>query len=195
MLPPHSQENCVLVPSVNQSLAKQGLIIDQVVWERRELGKPAARLQFFPQHCNCKHSNMIFQKPMGVRLGYVTMQPICEPASGVERVMSHQPPTQVDMWDGLTGPEMVATPESSQMIGREPNLAVHRPSMRSPGPVSSHSRVQQVEAGLHNCTSSESSSKLDGESSLEHSGLDTPTHYQQAGIPQCLPELGSYVWG
>ena len=29
----------VLVPSVNQGLAKQGLIIDQVVWERRELGK------------------------------------------------------------------------------------------------------------------------------------------------------------
>ena len=43
-LPPQKFEECVLVPSVNQSLAKQGLIIDRIVWERRELGRPAATL-------------------------------------------------------------------------------------------------------------------------------------------------------
>ena len=33
LLSPPGQKECVLVPSVNQGLAKQGLIIDQVVWE------------------------------------------------------------------------------------------------------------------------------------------------------------------
>ena len=50
LLSPPKQKEYVLVPSVNQVEVKQGLVIDRVVWERRELGKPAARLQFFPQH-------------------------------------------------------------------------------------------------------------------------------------------------
>ena len=55
LLPPRKSNECLLVPSVNQNLARQGLIIDRVVWERREFGRPAARLRFFPQHKQCKH--------------------------------------------------------------------------------------------------------------------------------------------
>ena len=79
LLPPHKSNECLLVPSVNQNLARQGLIIDRVVWERREFGRPAARLRFFPQHKQCKHSYSMFQKPAGVRLGYVVMQPVITP--------------------------------------------------------------------------------------------------------------------
>ena len=61
LLPPRKSEECLLVPSVNQNLAKQGLIIDHVVWERREFGRPAARLRFFPQHKQYKHSNTFFR--------------------------------------------------------------------------------------------------------------------------------------
>ena len=79
LLPPRKSNECLLVPSVNQNLARQGLIIDRVVWERREFGRPAARLRFFPQHKQCKHSYSFFQKPAGVRLGYVVMQPVITP--------------------------------------------------------------------------------------------------------------------
>ena len=37
--------NCIFLPSVNQSLPKKGLIVDQVVRERKEFGKLAARLE------------------------------------------------------------------------------------------------------------------------------------------------------
>ena len=79
LLPPRKSNECLLVPSVNQNLARQGLIIDRVVWERREFGRPAARLRFFPQHKQCKHSYTSFQKPAGVQLGYVVMQPVITP--------------------------------------------------------------------------------------------------------------------
>ena len=84
LLPPQGLKECVLVPSVNQSLAKQGLIIDRVVWERRELGRPAARLRFFSPHKSCQHSHVQFQKSAGVRLGYVVMQLVIKPAKRVE---------------------------------------------------------------------------------------------------------------
>ena len=83
LLPPHKARACLLVPSVNQNLAKQGLIINRVVWERREFGRPVARLQFFPQHKQCKHSNTFFQKPAGVHLGYMVMKSVIEPTREV----------------------------------------------------------------------------------------------------------------
>ena len=91
-LPPPSPklgENCMHLTCVNQSMAKIGLIVDQVVWERKEFGKPAARLKFYPQNCTCKHSNMHFQKPAKTRLGYVILIPVCPPPP----LASHSPVT------------------------------------------------------------------------------------------------------
>ena len=41
-------DQTVLVPSVNQSLAKKGLTIDRIVAYRQECDGPAARLNFYP---------------------------------------------------------------------------------------------------------------------------------------------------
>ena len=43
-------DQAVLVPSVNQSLAKKGLTIDRIVAYRQECNGPAARLNFQPPH-------------------------------------------------------------------------------------------------------------------------------------------------
>ena len=59
-LPTHNMDQCILVPSVNQSLARKGLSIDQIVLNRQECNGPAARLNFQPQHRVCKHLNKRF---------------------------------------------------------------------------------------------------------------------------------------
>ena len=45
-LPTCNMDQCVLVPSVNQSLVKKGLTIDQIVLNRHEFNGPAARLNY-----------------------------------------------------------------------------------------------------------------------------------------------------
>ena len=119
LLPPQKTEECVLIPSVNQSLAKQGLMIDRVVWERRELGWPAARLRFFSPHKSCQHSHVQFQKPDGVHLGYVVMQPVIQPAEGVEGRDTDPPQPSVDGNSSPTGPE--SGPESSSQSNSNPD--------------------------------------------------------------------------
>ena len=66
---------CVLVPSVNQSLAKKGLAVDCIVLNHQEFNSLAARLNFQPQHRSCKHSNMHFQRSVDTRIWYVVLQP------------------------------------------------------------------------------------------------------------------------
>ena len=78
-LPMDNMDQCVLVPSVNQSLAKKGLEIDRIVLNRVECNGPAARLKFQPPHRSCKHLNMPFQQSAGTRLGYAVIQPVVEP--------------------------------------------------------------------------------------------------------------------
>ena len=78
-LPIQTLDQCVLVPSVNQSLAKKGLEIDRIVLNRQECNGPAARLKFQPQHRMCKHSNIPFQRSAGTRLGYAVIQPVLDP--------------------------------------------------------------------------------------------------------------------
>ena len=75
---PQPVENCVLVPPVMQSLAKKRGN-NRSSGEQKELGKPAARLVFFPQHRTCKHSNVFFQKSVGTRLGYFVIIPVFTP--------------------------------------------------------------------------------------------------------------------
>ena len=74
-------DQTVLVPSVNQSLAKKGLTIDRIVAYRQECDGPAARLVFYPPHRACKHINAVFQRSAGTRLGYATLQPVLPPPS------------------------------------------------------------------------------------------------------------------
>ena len=78
-LPTRDMDQCVLVPSVNQSLAKKGLPIDQIVLNRHEFNGPAARLNFQPQHCLCRHSYSLFQWSARTRLGYAVLQPVLNP--------------------------------------------------------------------------------------------------------------------
>ena len=80
-LPMEDMDQHVLVPSVNQSLAKKGLEIDRIVLHRVECDGPAARLKFQPPHRSCKHLNMPFQRPAGTRLGYAVIQPVVVPPS------------------------------------------------------------------------------------------------------------------
>ena len=72
-------DQTVLVPSVNQSLAKKGLTIDRIVAYRQECDGPAARLNFYPPHRACKHINVPFQRSAGTRLGYALIQPVLPP--------------------------------------------------------------------------------------------------------------------
>ena len=72
-------DQTVLVPSVNQSLAKKGLTIDRIVAYRQECDGPAARLVFYPPHRACKHINASFQRSAGTRLGYAVLQPVLSP--------------------------------------------------------------------------------------------------------------------
>ena len=72
-------DQSVLVPSVNQSLAKKGLTIDRIVAYRQECKGPAARLNFYPPHRACKHSFVSFQRSAGTRLGYALLQPVLQP--------------------------------------------------------------------------------------------------------------------
>ena len=67
-LPTRDMGQCVLVPSVNQSLAKKGLTIDQIVLYRQECNGPAARLNFQTPHRACKHSFTLFQWSAGTKL-------------------------------------------------------------------------------------------------------------------------------
>ena len=78
-LPTRDMGQCVLVPSVNQSLAKKGLTMDRIVVYRQECNGPAARLNFHPPHRACKHSFMSFQRSAGMRLGYAVMQLVLQP--------------------------------------------------------------------------------------------------------------------
>ena len=65
---------CVLSPSINLSLLRKGIQVDQAVMHRKECnGKPAAR--FFL--CNNSRQK-ILQKP-GTRAGYVHLSPIIIP--------------------------------------------------------------------------------------------------------------------
>ena len=85
-----------IVAQVNQSLAKKGVMIDWVVREQKEFGKPAARLMFFTLH-----SNAFFQKPVVTRLGYLTKFSIYTPQQ-----------TEADHGDDLQRP--TTTPQQLQ---------------------------------------------------------------------------------
>ena len=75
-LPTLPGEACVLVPSVNQSLLQKGITVDQVSLYRRECNGPAARFMLVPAHNSCGHSNPIFQKRPGTRIGYALLMPV-----------------------------------------------------------------------------------------------------------------------
>ena len=87
-LPIRKMGQCVLVPSINQSLAMKGLAIDRIAVYRQECNGPAARLNFQPPHRACKHSFALFQRSAGTRLGYAVMQPVLQPLL----------PSQVQEW-------------------------------------------------------------------------------------------------
>ena len=97
-LPTHNMDQCVLVPSVNQSLAKKGLSINRIVLNRQECNGPAAGLNFQPQHCVCKHLNIPFQRSAGTRLGYAVIQPVVAPPSPnrLADLHQHHHPTRSD---------------------------------------------------------------------------------------------------
>ena len=87
-------DQTVLVPSVNQSLAKKGLTIDRIVAYRQECNGPAARLNFYPPHRACKHSYVPFQRSAGTRLGYAILQLVLPPPCPVsEQQQPAQQPT------------------------------------------------------------------------------------------------------
>ena len=85
-------DQSVLVPSVNQSLAKKGLTIDRIVAYRQECKGPAARLNFCPPHRACKHSYVQFQRSAGTRLGYALLQPVLQPPPPPCRINEQQQP-------------------------------------------------------------------------------------------------------
>ena len=80
-LPTHNMDQCILVPSINQSLAKKGLFVNRIALNHQECNGPAARLNFQPQHRMCKHLNIPFQRSAGTRLGYAMIQPVVAPPS------------------------------------------------------------------------------------------------------------------
>ena len=87
-------DQSVLVPSVNQSLAKKGLTIDRIVAYRQECKDPAARLNFYPPHRACKHSYVPFQRSAGTRLGYALLQPVLPPPPPCQVSEQQQPARQ-----------------------------------------------------------------------------------------------------
>ena len=69
----------VLVLAVNQTLLQKGITVNQVSLYRRECNGPAARFMLLPSHNSCGHSNPIFQKPAGTRIGYAMLMPVNVP--------------------------------------------------------------------------------------------------------------------
>ena len=163
MLPPQKMEGCVLIPSVNQNLAKQGLMIDRVDWERRELGRPAARLRFFSPHKSCSHSHVIFQKPAGTRLGYVMMSPVIQPTLSVGDADTTPPPNHLGDDRSPAGPESgpkSGSPDTNQTSAPDDRLASEQIGTETQG----YSGGTGPETGSGSESGSESSPSTSSES-------------------------------